>query len=126
MELSLVILAERFAICRLAPDGPLPECPGHAPFWSLTRAGEGLSIVLPEEEAPKDWKAERGWRCIQVVGPLDLNLVGVLASLAASLAQAGVSLFAVSTYDTDYVLVREEHLAEARRALLAGGHRFVS
>ena len=71
-----------------------------------------------------EWAVEAGWRCIQVVGPLDLSLVGILASLAAALAEAGVSLFVISTYDTDYVLVKEGDLALARQALEGAGHVF--
>ena len=67
------------------------------------------------------WKAEKGWRCLKVLGPLDLGLTGILASLAAPLAEAGVPIFAISTYDTDYILVKEENLEKARQGLQASG-----
>jgi hypothetical protein len=120
--LSLNILPERLAICRLPPDAPLPEPPSYASFWSATRTEEELAIVLPEEAAPAGCKIEKGWRCFKVLGPLDFGLTGILASLATSLAEAGVSIFAISTYDTDYILVKEENLEKAKQALQASGH----
>ena len=120
--MSLTVLPERRAICRLPPDEPVPECPAGTRLWSVTRTKEELSIVLPEEMVEAGWQAETGYRALQVLGPLDLSLTGVLASLAVPLAKAGVSIFAISTYDTDYVLVREGDLERAKRALVAAGH----
>ncbi len=120
--LSLTLLPERLAICQLPPDDYLPTTLGRARFWSVTRTDEGYSIVLPEESVPADWKAERGWRCLKVQGPLDLDLTGVLSSIATPLAEAGVSIFTLSTYDTDYILIREGDLENAKRALRARGH----
>ena len=124
-SLILTVLPERLAICRLAADAPVPAWLGRARFWSLTRSEEELSIVLPEEMVEAGWQAERGYRALQVLGPLDLGLTGVLASLAVPLAAAGVSIFALSTYDTDYVLVREGDLEKAEQALVASDHVFV-
>jgi hypothetical protein len=121
-SLTLSVLPERLAVCRLAPDAPVPERLARARFWSVTRTDEELSIVLPEELVSADWQAETGWRCLKVLGPLDFSLTGILASLAGSLAEAGVSIFAMSTYDTDYILVKEGDLEQAERALLARGH----
>lgn len=124
-SLFLTVLPERLAICHLSPHEPIPECLAQARFWSVTRTEEELSIVLSEEIVPASWKAERGYRCLKVLGPLDFGLTGILASLAVPLAEAGVSIFAISTYDTDYLLVREGDLEKAKRALLASGHVFV-
>ncbi len=88
----------------------------------MTRTADELSLVLPDEERHPDWKAEPGWRALRVDGTLDFALTGILSSLAAPLAAAGVSLFAISTYDTDYVLVRENDLEKAAAALAAEGH----
>jgi len=120
--LSLHILPERLAVCRLPSDAPLPDLPTCTRFWSATRTGEELSVVLPEGAMQAGWKAEMGWRCLKVLGPLDFGLTGVLAAMAAPLAEAGVPIFAISTYDTDYILVKEENLKQARQALLASGH----
>ncbi len=121
-NLSLTILPGRLAICRLPLDAAIPECPPQARFWSVTRTTEELSIVLPEESVSPGWQAETGWRGLKVQGPLDFDLTGVLASLAAPLAEASVSIFAISTYDTDYILVKEDDLEKARQVLQVSGH----
>lgn len=120
--LTLTVLHDRFAVCRLPPDAPVPRPPGACGLFSVTITGKELSVVLPEWAAQEDWQAETGWRALEVAGPLDFSLVGVMASLSAPLAEAGISLFAVSTYDTDYVLVREDGLEAAKLALAAAGH----
>jgi len=120
--LSLAILPERLTICRLPPEEALPERPPHARFWSVTHTEEELSIVLPEEYAPAGSRAETGWRGLKVEGPLDFDTPGILASLALPLAKAGISIFALSTYDTDYILVKEKDLEKAKRVLRANGH----
>ena len=79
-------------------------------------------MVVPEEAVPPDCRAEPGWRCLKVLGPLDFGLTGVLASVAAPLAEAGVSVFALSTYDTDYFLLRQADLTTAKRVLAEKGH----
>lgn len=121
-QLVLSVLPQRLAVCRLDPDDVIPDwVPGHS-FWSVTRTDEELSLVLPEEGAPAGWKAEKGWRCFKVHGPLDFCLTGVLASLASPLAEADISIFAISTYDSDYILVREWDLDKAKGVLLDSGH----
>ncbi len=121
--LTLHRLPGRWAVCRLAADAPLPAWALAGAWFSVTRTADELSVVCAEAEAPETGQAERGWLALRVAGPLDFGLVGVLAALAGPLAQAGVSLFAVSTYDTDYVLIKAEREAEAVRALTAAGHR---
>src|SRR5262245_53634988 len=103
-RLSLSVLPDRLAVCRLPPESALPAPPAGAGLWSVTRTADELSLVLPESACHPDWQAETGWRTFRVDGTLDFSLTGVLASLATPLAAAGVSLFAISTYDTDYVL----------------------
>lgn len=120
--LTLKPLAEPLAVCRLPADAPLPTDPGPSPLWSVTRTADELSLVCGWPHAPAGARREGPWRALQVAGPLDFALTGVLASIAAPLAEAGVSIFAVSTFDTDYVLVREERLADAVAALRRAGH----
>ena len=122
--LSLSILPEAFAICRLGPDEALPAWAEAGAFRSATRTPTELSIVCRDDAAPPGVTASRGWRAIAVDGTLDFALTGVLASLAAPLAAAGVSIFAVATHDTDYVLVKADTLVRAIEALTAAGHRF--
>jgi len=94
-------------------------------FVSVTGTRDEVSVVCPEDQAPEGATVEAGWRCLKVDGPLDFGLTGVLASLAVPLAEAGVSIFAVSTFDTDYVLVKAEALERAAAALETAGHRVV-
>lgn len=124
-SLTLTVLPGRLAICRLAADASLPAGIDRARFCSLTRTTEELSLVLPEEMVEAGWPAETGYRALRVLGPLDLGLTGVLASLAMPLAAASVSIFALSTYDTDYILVREGDLERAQQALAAAGHEVI-
>ena len=123
--LSLSVLPYHLAVCRLSPGAILPGWLFELPFWSVTRTAEELSVVLPEENVFWDWKSEKGWRCLMVRGPLDFSLVGILAALAASLAAAGISIFALSTYDTDYLLVKEQDLFHAVEVLIASGYEVV-
>ena len=115
---ELRLLAGRYAVCRLAADADVP-----AAFFSVTRTADELSLVCAEQQAPEEARCERGWRIFQVAGPLEFSLTGVLAAIAAPLADAGVSIFAISTFDTDYVLVKEDDVAKAVEALRAAGHR---
>lgn len=120
--LQLRLLDERLAVCRLPPGAPWPAWLPASGFVSVTRTPAELSVVAAEAAVPVAVQAERGWRALEVAGPLDFALTGVLASLATPLAEAGVSLFAVSTFDTDYILVKESALEAAIHALSAAGH----
>lgn len=122
MGLALQVLEERFAVCRLEPSAPVPAWAWSGAFASVTRTPEELSVVCLASDVPDGVACSDGWRALQVRGPLDFSLVGILAALSAALAQAGVSLFAVSTYDTDTLLVREADLGRAIAALRGAGH----
>ena len=119
----LAVWPERMAIARLDADAEPPAWAHGGRFSSLTRTPHELSVVCAEAGVPADVRADRGWRVLAVEGPMDLGIVGVLASLARPLAGARVSAFVVATYDTDHVLVREADLARACAALSAAGHR---
>jgi len=122
LRMKLIVLPGELAIARLDPAAALPAWTTNGPISSITRTAEELSIVCGAADVPADVSAERGWRCLRVAGRLDFSMTGVLASIAVPLAQAGVSIFAVSTFDTDYVLVRERELPAAVAALTAAGH----
>jgi len=117
-SLTLALLTGRYAVCRLAPGSELPGwLDWSEELVSVTATAEDLSIVCPAGRVPEDVRAERDWRAFVVEGPLDFALVGILAKLSGALAEAEVSLFALSTYDTDYLLVREAKLTAATAAL---------
>ena len=120
--LDLVVLPERFAVCRLPAGSPLPSWFADSMLSSVTRSADETSIICDASIVPPDVRAESGWRAIKVAGPLEFGLTGVLLSVAQPLAEAGVSILALSTYDTDYVLVKESALGEAVAALSSAGH----
>jgi len=121
-QLELTLLPERFAISRLAADAPVPDWATQGPFYSVTRTADELSIVTELSRVPTGVQSQCGWRILKVHGPFVLSEIGVLVALAAPLAEAKVSLFAVSTFDTDYLLVASETLPAAIAALERAGH----
>lgn len=121
----LVVLSDTLAICRLNSTQPLPAwAMGEEKFFSATRTPDELSLILADSRAPQTAKCERGWRTFKVQGPLDFNQVGIIAGLSGTLADAGVSIFALSTYDTDYVMVKQADLDRAVAALRQAGYTF--
>ena len=125
MALTLSVLPETFAVCQLKPDAENPPWGYGKDLYALVWTREELSIVCPESDVPVGVHCERGWRALKIRGPLDFSLVGILAQLAGILAEAGISIFAISTYDTDYILVKENQLDAAVVAIRQAGHQFV-
>jgi hypothetical protein len=121
-SLQLTRLPQRFAVCRLSATSPLPNWAMHGGFLSFTRTDEELSIVCEEKFAPENIPAERGWACLKVQGPLEFGEIGILAGLARALAAAEISIFVVSTYNTDYLLVRAVQVDAAVTALMQAGY----
>jgi hypothetical protein len=119
--LILQLLPGRYAVCRFGPDAPIPEAVLQEPFYSIMRTQDELSITIPEERVDPGWQTEEGWRVLKVLGPLDFAMIGVLASIAGPLAEAGVSIFVSSTFDTDYILVKESNLDRAVETLKVSG-----
>ena len=125
--MQLTILPERFAICRLSPQQPLPNWLSYVgTLISVTCTSDECSIVCPEERVPQDVQSERGWKAIKVLGPLDFSLTGILASLATTLANEQIPLFALSTFDTDYLLIKEIFIQQAQDVLTQSGHTFIN
>src|SRR5262245_30133452 len=120
-SIQLIVLGDLFAICRLANDAPVPPWASRG-FTSITRTADELSIVCPQSHVPDGVQSERDWRCLQIAGKLAFSMVGILASLLTPLAEAGISVFFVSTFSTDYVLVKQTDLEKALSALDAAGH----
>ncbi|HEX2728942.1 MAG TPA: GNAT family N-acetyltransferase [Rubrobacteraceae bacterium] len=121
-SLTLTTMDARLAVCRLDPTDGIPSWVTSASLFSVTRTTEELSIVCLERFVPAEILCDRGWRPLKLEGPFEFSLVGVLSSVATPLAEAGVSIFAISTYDTDYVLVKEDQLELATAALRSRGH----
>jgi hypothetical protein len=115
----------QFAVCRLAHDADFPDILHSSPFVSVTRSTDELSIVCPADHAPAGAKTETGWACFKLIGPFPFAQTGVLASFIGPLAEGGVPVFAVSTFDTDYVLVKAEYAGHAMGVLRAAGHEMV-
>jgi hypothetical protein len=119
---KLHTLDDLYAVVRLEPDDDLPTWLRSGHFWSATRSDSELSIVCRQDDVPEDSSAERGWCAFEVAGPLDFSLTGVVASLVTPLAEAAVPIFVLSTFETDYLLVREHDLHRSVEALTDAGH----
>jgi hypothetical protein len=125
--MQLKILDAAFSIVKLLPSEPVPAWAMGGGLISITRTAEELSIVCPSDCLPVDAEfkgAEHGWACIKVEGVLDFSLTGILASLANPLADNGISIFAISTFNTDYLLVRNRDIEKAKAVLERAGHTF--
>lgn len=114
-------LPESYAVCRLPPDAAVPAW-ASGPFINITLTDDELAIICPADRVPPAVRAERGWRVLKLVGPFPFTATGVLASLATPLADAGISLLSIATYDTDYFLVKSESFERAVSVLVAAGH----
>jgi hypothetical protein len=122
VSLRLSVLEHRLAVCRLEPDSEIPAWATDSPFFCVTRTADELSVACPEERVPAGSTCERGWRALELEGPLEFGLTGVLASVVVPLAESEVGILAIATYETDYVLVQESQLDLAAQALRERGH----
>ena len=120
-RLKLSLLPDLLAVCRLERGQEIPAWATGGRFYSVSRIREELSIICASSSVPENVRASRGWRAIKIEGPLDLDLVGILVSVAVPLAHAGIGILPVGTFDTDYILVRDRQLGEALKALRATG-----
>jgi hypothetical protein len=121
-QLTITVHPELFAICRLEPEAEVPQWAAGRTFLTISRTKTELSIVCEEAQVPAGIHAERRRRLMQIAGTLAFSLTGILASVAVPLAEAHISIFGVSTYDTDYVLVANEDLEHAISVLESAGH----
>ena|SRR5579863_5792401 len=121
-QLTITVHPDRYAICRLEAGAPLPAWAGGGDFLSVTRTAQELSVVCADSMVPESAHAQRDQRLLQIEGTLAFVLVGILASIAEPLAKAEIGVFAVSTYDTDYLLISDKELSRAAEVLEASGH----
>jgi hypothetical protein len=124
-KLSLSLLPYKYAVCQFHPDKHIPYWALLGDFVSLTRTPEELSIVCQQDNVPDDTEAERGWCCLQVQGTFDFSIAGVHASSAIPLAEANISVLAIATYATHYLLIKEENVERALQVLKQAGHSVV-
>ena len=122
MKLKLSILEDLFTVHRFPPDHEIPKQIYESQFYSISKTENELSIVCSSSMLLDSESSETGWSCIKVLGPLDFFLTGILADISAVLAKAEVSIFAISTFDTDYILVKSEKLPVANEALQKAGY----
>lgn len=122
MKLTLKLLQGHYTIVQLPADEPVPRWAQGQEFMAIVRTSDEFSVVCETESVPDDVRSERGWRVLGVIGVLDFSLVGILADLSNQLASAGVSIFVVSTFNTDYILVKQNQLRNALVALRQAGH----
>ncbi len=121
MTLALKHVAGAFAICRLPAGSPVPHWFHPGGFASVSWSADELSIACDESQVPEDVQCERGWQCLMLQGPFAFELTGVLLEVLQPLAAAKIGIFAVSTFDTDYVLVKEHAFEQAKRVLARSG-----
>jgi hypothetical protein len=121
--LTLLALQDMFAVSKLSPGSPIPQWVAPGSFVSVTRTHDELSIVCPENQVPADVAAcERAWRCLRVAAQIDFGVVGILASVVGPLAKAGVPVFVLSTFDTDYLFIKAANFENAAEVLRDAGH----
>jgi hypothetical protein len=120
---TLTVLEQTFTLHRLQPDVEIPALALHSPFFAIMRTDDETSLVLPDSVEIENDKSEAGWACFKVEGPLEFSLVGVLAGITSVLAEAKVPIFALSTFDTDYILVKREQVQAAKVALTTAGYK---
>jgi hypothetical protein len=121
-SLTILSLPDTFAIAQLPAGAVIPDWAASGPFVSITHTPDQLSIVCRDSHVPTDVKADRRWRALRIAGTLDFALVGILASVVVPLANAGVAVFAISTFDTDYLLVKGRDFERAAAVLERAGH----
>ena len=111
-----------FAVCRLAAGASVPDWALHGRFCSVTRTADELSVVCPEDQVPPEVQHENQWACLKLEGPFPFSETGILTSFVQPLSERAIPIFAVSTFDTDYVLVKAERVQAADDALRRAGH----
>lgn len=125
MKLNFGIVEGSFSIHQLSPDSEIPDDVSQSSFYSISRTEEELSIVCPSSIPIISENSDAGWSCLKVIGPLDFSLTGILADIAVVLAKAGISIFAISTFNTDFILVKTGSLENAIKVLRMAEHTFI-
>jgi len=112
-RLNLKLLKDKYSVCRLNKDDEIPKWIFNEEFFSITKTEDELSIVCLQDKIKEDIKCERDWKILKIEGPLDFSLIGILSKISTLMANNNISIFAISTYDTDYILIKEESIDKA-------------
>lgn len=124
-SLTMRLLKGNYGVCRLEKTDGIPRWASNSEFFSITRTEDELSIVCSSDTIPAGVVFEKEWRILKVEGPLDFSLIGILAPICTMLAEEKISIFAVSTYDTDYILVKGNTIDKAIQALKLNGYEII-
>ena len=122
--LKLTILDGIYSIHRFALTAAIPAEVYSCDFYTISKTKDELSIVCPQNLKIQSDKSDSNWVCMKVIGPLDFSLTGILADISNVLANVGISIFAIPTYDTDYIMVKSDKIKDAKKALEATGYKF--
>ena len=123
--LTMKLLKDKFSVCRLSNNELIPQWAKESDFLSITKTLDELSIVCSQDNVPNEIQCERDWMAFKVEGPLDFSLIGILSSISTILADEKISIFAISTYDTDYILVKDKEVDKAVEALSAERYEII-
>ncbi|MCC0658921.1 MULTISPECIES: ACT domain-containing protein [unclassified Clostridioides] len=120
--MKLKLFLKEYAVCRLNNNSEIPTWIDTENFYSITKTDDELSIVCSNNNIPSDIKSEKEWRILKILGPLDFSLIGILSKISGLLADNKISIFAISTYDTDYILIKEKDIKNACKILNCNGY----
>lgn len=120
--MKLKLFLEEYAVCRLNSNSKMPTWIDTKNFYSITKTDDELSVVCSNNNIPSDVKSEKEWRILKILGPLDFSLIGILSKISGLLADNKISIFAISTYDTDYILIKENDIKNACKILNCNGY----
>ena len=127
MKLTLIILKDTFAICKFKNDTDISEWIKNSEFYSITQSGDELSVVCKQSNLVGDMLGfNKDWRVLKISGPLDFSLVGIIANISDILQEKNIPIITISTYDTDYILVKSSDLNKSKDALITQGHTVIS
>jgi hypothetical protein len=121
-QLNLSLLKDKYTICTLPKDAKIPDWVLTESLASITRTDKELTIVCKQDIIPSELQTDLNWRCFKIDGSFDLNQTGVISSISSPLADAGISIYVISTYDTDYFLVKDDNLQQTISTLSNSGH----
>ena len=124
-KLTLKLLKDKYSVCRLNKNDEIPKWIFDEEFFSITRTEDELSIVCLQDKIKEDIKCEKDWRVLKIEGPLDFSLIGILSKISTLMANNDISIFAISTYDTDYILIKEESINRAIEVLEKSNYSIV-